>query len=126
VKVTAPSSSFVLDVNQIKDGSGNHAQVLLFHILNDDPGQVMLFTSSCAKYGKATVTSMGPSDVKVQVTGATAGQVYILSLKYSPKSVIGSVAPNPTTVLYTFKTLLGANPVSGSSQGLNLVKKNII
>jgi hypothetical protein len=126
IRITAPSPSFVIDINQTNDGSGNHGQVSLFHIQNDDPNQIILYTQSCTKYGKAQVTSIGPGDVKVQVTGATTGQTFILSLKYTPKSIEGSVAPNPPTVAYAFKALLGTTPVPGSTVNLNLVKKNII
>ena len=113
VKITAPSPSFIIDLNQTKDTSGNHSQVLLFHVQNDDPNQIILFNQNCVKYTKVQVTSIGPGDVKLQVTGATTGQFLILSVKYSPKSIEGSVAPNPTTVQYTFKTLLGVNVVGG-------------
>ena len=65
-------------------------------------------------------------DVKVQVTGAVTGQTYILSIKYAPKSIQGSVVPNPSTVQYFFKTLLGTTPVTGSTQSLNLMKKGIV
>ncbi len=44
---------------------------------------------------------------------------FILGIKYTTKSVIGSPKPDPTTVTYTFQTLGVAN----STDTLNLVRK---
>ena len=43
------------------------------------------------------------ADGSVTVTFTGTGTFYI-GLKYDPKTVIGKVAPNPTTVVYTFET----------------------
>jgi len=58
------------------------------------------------------------------VTGATPGATYVLSVKYTPNSVVGSKAPNPTTVNYSFAmNFNNGSTVAGSTAGIPLVKK---
>ena len=57
------------------------------------------------------------------ISGAIAGQVYILGVKYQVSSLKGVPAPSPTTVNYTFVTSLNGTPVPTSRQGIPLVKQ---
>ena len=60
----------------------------------------------------------------VTITGASAGQTFIVSVKYNAGSLVGQNAPtSPTTVHYDFKTKVGALVVAQDPDGLNLVKK---
>jgi hypothetical protein len=77
--------------------------------------QIKLYTNECGNiftvtpsYDKATGTA------KLVVTGAVPGNVYVLSAKYSTKSIIGStfgLCGSYPSVLYTFvtQTVVGAN-----------------
>src|SRR5262249_6555899 len=115
VKVTAPSSTFDIKVNETND----QAAISLFHAQNDSASQIILYDfSSCAKAKVTnTVTSTGPGTVTVHVSGATTGQVFILSIKYDAKTgIVNGPVPNPAIVNYTFNTPI----VPGSSQGLQL------
>src|SRR5262249_41958543 len=66
-------------------------------------------------------SSVSNGDVTIQVTGATAGQVFIARVKYDPSTVVGQAAPNPTTVSYNFATRVNGTFVS--QDGVDLVKK---
>jgi len=55
------------------------------------------------------------------VSGAIAGNTYILAIKYSTKSIVGTT-PGAATVTYTFATNLnGGGTLAGSTQSLMLV-----
>ena len=87
--------------------------------------QVQTYNSDCSALtgASASISFSGAqsSQVRLNVTGATAGKVIIISVKYSTKSIVGQPAPNPATVHFTFKTLIGATVVDTDPGGLDLV-----
>ncbi|MGH2704783.1 MAG: hypothetical protein ACRDJ4_06750, partial [Actinomycetota bacterium] len=122
-KVTAPSSTFTIGIAQDITTtvlSGGESQYY-FGVLQD---QVRLFNADCTNSSLGTVggTSTQPT---IQVTGASAGQQFIVSVKYEANSIVGKPKPNPTTFHYAFVTYLNSpgNIVDKDANGLNLVKK---
>ena len=75
-----------------------------------------VFDSNCNSVGP-TIAQAG-NTTTVTFTAATAG-TYFISIKYDPHTVVGSPAPNPTTVHYNFTT----TGVPGSTSGLDLIKQ---
>ena len=65
------------------------------------------------------------SQTGVVTFGALQPGTYIVQLKLSPKSTVGSNAPNPSTSFYTFKAQLNGVPVDGTENAtpLALTKK---
>jgi hypothetical protein len=83
----------------------------LFHVQNDSVNQVNLYNASCNGIS-TTVNVSNPEAITVTLpSSATVGQVYVVSVKYSPKSIVGLAAPSPTTVNYFFD-LYGAQSVA--------------
>jgi hypothetical protein len=116
MQLNAPSASFDITVTQ----STNSSSGSLFHVLNDSAGQVNLFDANCNSSSLGTVTSTSPNAVTIHVTGATAGQLLIVAVKYQTKSLIDTNAPSPANPTYTFATKLGTTTIIGSAQGLTL------
>jgi uncharacterized repeat protein (TIGR01451 family) len=116
-RVTSPGTTFTVDVEQFKDTVTSQT-VHLFGIQ-----QVVVYNSSCTRYANASVTSTAPEDVKINVSGATAGQVFVISVKYSPQTVVGDRAPTPSTVHYSFDTRLNGVIKDNAPLGVDLVKK---
>jgi uncharacterized repeat protein (TIGR01451 family) len=76
-----------------------------------------VYTSNCTTVGGVTITQSGATTT-IRFNASSAG-TYIIGQKYNSGAVVGKTAPSPTTVHYTFE--MGG--VSGSLQGLDLVKK---
>jgi uncharacterized repeat protein (TIGR01451 family) len=76
-----------------------------------------VYTSNCTTVGGVTITQSGATTT-IKFNAASAG-TYIIGQKYNSGAVVGKTAPSPTTVHYT----LEMGGVSGSLQGLDLVKK---
>ena len=113
--ITAPSSSFDIHVTQ----SNNQPAVPLFGVK-----QVILYNGDCTTSTKGTVTSTAAGDVIIHVTGVTAGQTFIYSVKYDPTTVSGSPVPSPTTVNYSWSSHFNSDPtLAGSTAGVALQKK---
>ncbi|MBI3913840.1 MAG: prealbumin-like fold domain-containing protein [Chloroflexi bacterium] len=115
-KLTAPSANFTIQIQQ----SNNNGAVPLFAVQRNS--QVTLYNADCtsSNLGKLTVSG---GQATLNITGATAGKVYIVSVKYDSGSVVGVAAPNPTTVHYDYATLVNGSPVDKDSNGLDLKKK---
>jgi hypothetical protein len=115
VKVTAPAGGNTFMVNQsITAGNFN----TLFAIANGSN----VYNSSCTNaHGNFTQSTINNTTGTVTVTfnAPTAG-IYYIGIKFQTSSVDGKTAPTPTTVGYSYST----TGVSGSAQGLNLVKSN--
>ena len=80
-----------------------------------------VYNSSCKNaHGNFTQSTINNTTGTVTVTfnAPTAG-IYYIGVKFQTKSVDGKTAPTPTTVGYSYST----TGVSGSAQGLNLVKR---
>jgi uncharacterized repeat protein (TIGR01451 family) len=104
VKFTAPASSFTVTINQTDNGTTPAFGAM----------QLNVFNAACSKIADASGTNT------ISVTGATVGQTYIVSLKIDPSTVVGSAAPTPATVTYTYVTSVNGVTVPGSSQSVLL------
>jgi VCBS repeat-containing protein len=114
VQVQAPSSNFTIVVDQ----SENHASFsTLFGVQN---GQVQLYNADCSVSSLGTA-SVQNGDVTINVSGATAGQLLVVSVKYDASTVVNQIPPDPTTVNYNFVTQVNGTFVS--QDGVALVKK---
>ena len=110
-KITAPSAAFTVDLLQTKNNPA-------FPFCEVQQGQVVLYDSDCNRIGDGTQTSPGQAAVNVQ--GATAGQVFIISVKYSLKTLIGSYIDDSTGCHFDFKTLIGGIQVDADPDGLQI------
>jgi len=102
VKFTATSSSATITINQSDNGSTPAFGAM----------QLNVYNSACVKIASTSGTNT------ITVSGLTAGQTYIVSLKIDPTTVVGSA--NPGTVTYTYVTLVNGVTVPGSSQTILL------
>ena len=124
--VTAPSANFTLQFGQT-NASG--FPVLGIQQESKNP-QVLLFEANCvrsSKQGSTTIT-VDPitkkQTVSVAVSGATTGQVFYVSVKYSVKPLIGTTVTTPLpTVTYNFLTSVNGVPVLTSQDSLALKPK---
>jgi hypothetical protein len=116
-QLTAPSSSFQVVIGQ----SNNNAAFPLFKVNQE---QAIVWNATCTRHQNVTVTiASDGSSVTLNVSGATAGQVYIISVKYDTASVLGTTAAGKPSVLYSFSTSLNGNPILSSSDSLTLRSK---
>jgi len=110
-KVTAPSSSFTVDIVQAKDNPG-------FPFCEVQQGQVALNNGECNRLPDGTVTS--PGQASVTITGATAGQVYVINVKYTLKNLIGTYMDETMGCHYDFKTVINGVEVDRDPEGLQI------
>jgi hypothetical protein len=114
-KVTAPSASFTITIAQTSNTTNGTP---FFGIQQDN--QVTLFNADCSSSSLGTLNSTANGQVTLTVNGATAGQVFVIGVKYTTKSVVGAAAPAPPTVHYDFVTKVNGTPVATDPLGLDL------
>jgi hypothetical protein len=118
INVTAPASSFTVDILQTIQTTG--ATGPLFGIMS-----TMAYDSGCntLKSTNAKVSGSAADDV-IMFSGATAGKMYVIAVKYSPKSIVGQPKPSPANITYLFeaKVTPPGTVVTTSPQTLNLTK----
>jgi hypothetical protein len=112
-KFTAPADVFTVQVNQ-----SSIPEFTPFHVQNLE--QVRLFNDDCS-IPTSTFTSTINGDVNVNISGAIANNLYIMSVKYETGNVVGE--PDPGDVLYSYTTKVGGVGVDKNGNGLNLKKK---
>ena len=83
---------------------------------------IFAFDSSCNTWKNVTFNSSNPADVTFNFTGTTAGQTYIIAVKYDAKAIVGQNAPASSPLAYTFAAKKNGVDVPNSGQTLNLVK----
>ena len=104
--ITAPSSSFTVEVEQISQTSG----FKLFRIVQAN--QAFVFRTGCTR--QAAGIEFSPGQARINVTGATPGAQYIVSIKYDSKSVIGSPSAGNPIANYRFVTKINGSVASGT------------
>ena len=99
--ITAPASTFTLSADQFNNSGSPKWPPM-------GTAQVILWNKNCVKFPTVTTTADPlTGKVTLNVTGATAGATYFLSVKYNPNSLTGTVVRKPyPTVSYTFVTSL--------------------
>lgn len=118
-KIKAPGASFTISVPQVIDGGFRPIDPL-------DLKQVVLYDQNCIKspLKGATAYDQVTGLVTVQVSGAAAGQVLYLGIKYQPQSLKGQAVPSPSpTVGYGFETWLDSAMVYSSWAAISVVPK---
>lgn len=114
-KITAPAESFTITVPQ-SDTSTTWPPIQI-----QDLKQVILWDDTCTKVQTVEPDFDSEGMVTLDVTGATAGETYYLSVKYDPGSLKGtSVSQTYPEVDYTFETYIGTasiDPVLISQSG---------
>jgi hypothetical protein len=94
-KLTAPSSSFTVNVVETKD-------VSTFKLISAIKGQIFLLNASCGSFKSGSKTATG---AKIDVTGATPGNTYIVSVKFDFRTIKNSTfSGSPPAVHYAFST----------------------
>lgn len=125
--IVAPSANFTADIAQTNT-KGFPALELQ---QENKQAQAFLFDSSCVRSSKISNVNVNVNPatkkqtVSFSVSGATPGQIFYLSVKYSVKSLPGTTVSQPLpTVPYSFITNIGGSPVSTSQDSLLLQPKN--
>jgi uncharacterized protein (DUF2141 family) len=115
--VTAPSSSFTVDIVQTTQLSN----FKLFSVFQTN--QAFIWDAACNK--KATGTQPTTGQARISFTGAIPGQRYIVNVKYDSKSVIGgTVSGTPPINTYSFSMKVNGVVVPSSSVNLLLKASN--
>ena len=119
--VTAPSASFTIDILQTTNNTADGG-IDLFAVQNNSSSQIILYNADCTNSNLGQVTSTAGGHVVISVTGATAGQKFIVSVKYSAKSIVGDSTPSPANAEYDWATELNNTPpaLPGTAVHLNL------
>jgi hypothetical protein len=136
---TAPSTltkglPFTVNIAQTNDHAppGQPASSIYNFGVAGAPGtqQVSVFNGDCSSITNATasISLSGTNSSQVAVTFTPtsnqinlAGQTFVIGVKFSPKSIVGAAAPSPSTVNYTFNTLIGTTVVATDAGGVQLV-----
>jgi hypothetical protein len=115
-RVTAPSSSFTVTIAQTK----NSGAVPFF---GAQTSQVRVLNSDCS--AQAGTVSISGGQVTINVTGATPGEIIVISVKYDPGTVTGTAVSGPPfpTFHYDFATFVNGNQVAVDPDGVDLKPK---
>ena len=99
--IAAPASTFTLSADQFNNSGSPKWPPM-------GAAQVILWNKNCVKFPTVTTTTDPlTGKVTLNVTNATAGATYFLSVKYNPNSLTGTAVRKPyPTVSYTFVTSL--------------------
>src|SRR5204863_9000311 len=84
-KIIAPSASFTVHVLQTKSCSG----LGLFALQQD---QIVIWDPHCNTALNQTINTSTAADASITITGATPGALYVISVKYDTKSIVGTTA----------------------------------
>jgi hypothetical protein len=110
-KIEAPRADFTVRLVQSRTSPA-------FPFLEIQQDQVALYDADCNRIGTGVETS--PGQGAVDVHGATAGQVFILSVKYSLKTLVGVPMSPEDGVRYDFRTEIDGLVVDGDPDGLQI------
>jgi hypothetical protein len=113
-QVTAPGASFCVDVMQTKACSA-------FNILRIQNGnQIYIYSDGCQNLRQGNEPS--PGQGHVCITGATPGAHYIISVKFSVKSMQGaSYSGAPPTCQYNFISSVNGTPVDETADSVSAI-----
>jgi hypothetical protein len=110
-KLVAPSSSFCVEVKQNK--SLSNFNIMSIHQNN----QIVLMDANCNRLANGETITVGNG--KVCINNAIAGRTYVLSVKFDPKSLIGTqfsgAAPD---CQYGFSSFIDGNVIPGSQTSI--------
>ena len=116
-KITAPAATFTIQVPQSNTKGWKPVAI-------QDVGQVILWNANCVKSTASATYNSTTGAVTINVTRATAGAVYYLSIKYNNSSLTGQSVSKPyPTATYSFKTVLNGVEISTSVDSVNVAPK---
>jgi len=125
--VIAPSSSFTIRVLQ---SIPNGFAAIGVQQQNGNNPQIILYDASCVKSGLQGTTSVTvdtttkTQTVSIAVSGATAGQVFYVGIKYDPGTLVGQLVTKPyPTLPYSFLTYINNNAILSSQDSLKVNPK---
>ena len=107
---TAPSSSFRVDIAQ-QTCPG-------FRTIEVQQAQVSLYDANCSGISGGQIAADGQAFANI--TGATPGQAYVISVKYSLKSLVGMALPDGAGCRYEFITKVNGVEVDRDPEGLQI------
>ena len=111
-KIQAPRPDFLVYISQFRDDAR-------FPFCPVQQGsQVNLMDSNCNVLGNGSEYS--PGQASVAVHGARPGQVFIISVKYSLKALIGTYMDATMGCHYDFRTLIDAHIVDADPDGFQI------
>src|SRR5262245_3434546 len=111
--VKAPSANFTINVVQTKDNPA-------FPFISSNQGQVSQYDANCSSLASGVETS--PGQCSVAVTGATVGQMYVVSVKYALKDLLGVCMPDSIGAHYDFLTQVNGVTVDKDPDGITIGK----
>jgi hypothetical protein len=112
-QVVAPAADFTASILQ----TNNSGTAPPYQNVPIDNRRVTVYNSACQTVPSGlTEPSRGNADVTI--SGATTGDTYIVSVKYSLTSLKGDPVPPKDPLTYTFSTKMNGTPVTRSRQNL--------
>jgi hypothetical protein len=115
-QVVAPASEFTLSVKQTNDADFAMFKV---HKLN----QVQLFEADCSQTEASYVITLAEDTVVFDISGAVAGEIYILSIKYSTADIVGEPQPATPPIHYGFSTWIENEEFTRDPDGILLLPR---
>jgi FlgD Ig-like domain len=110
-KVQAPSADFTVHMVQTRSSDA-------FPFLTVQQDQVSLYDADCNRLGTGTETTPGQGSVDVH--GATVNQVFIISVKYSLKTLVGTYMDETMGCHYDFRTEINGHVVDADPNGIQI------
>ena len=74
-----------------------------------------IFTGSCGTVSGASINTATAGHVFITLTNVSAGDTFIANIKIDPGTIVGSPAPSPTTVNFSYATVIGGNTLTSAS-----------
>ena len=107
--VTAPSANFTVNLVQTKSN-------LDFPYFPLHGGQIVIYDGNCNNIGSGYETSQGQA--VAEIAGAEIGEVFIISVKYNLKAIIGTYMHPSSGCQYDFMTVINGVVVDQDPDGL--------
>ncbi|MFM1744703.1 MAG: hypothetical protein RLZZ630_640, partial [Bacteroidota bacterium] len=109
--IIAPSASFTVDIKQTAP-----AGFQTFAVHQDN--QITIWNKFCGRVADGYTTTRGQA--QIMVTNATAGQQYIIAVKYDAKSLIGNTVNGSPSPVFSFWTEINNAPSAGSQTSITM------
>ncbi|HKQ58733.1 MAG TPA: FlgD immunoglobulin-like domain containing protein [Candidatus Eisenbacteria bacterium] len=110
-KIIAPSENFTVNLVQTKNNP-------LYPFCELQQAQVSNYDANCGNLGNGVET--GPGQAVVNIQGTTFGKVFVISVKYSLKNLIGSPIGDSIGCHYDFRTVINGVVVDADPEGLQI------
>ena len=116
-EITATGTSLVATIEQTPPAGMDP-----FAIQN--ASNVRVFDSDCNAYSNFSISSLANGDVTVTINGTTAGDSYVISVKYETSSLKGDTPPlTDPSAPWNWATIVGGLTVDSDPDGIVLKRK---